>query len=147
MRLKIVSTRHDESGEDGFVLAAWVKVTFVAFIVFFIASINIFTYFYAKYARIIDHRLRSGVFTSSSVIYAAPQPVAIGDPASVAEIASALRRAGYSESKDNGIGWYQEVPNAIEVHPGPDAYEREQAAIKIENGRVAQIVSMPDKKE
>ena len=37
------------------------------------AGLSVFTYFYAKYATVIDEKLRAGVFANSARIFAAPR--------------------------------------------------------------------------
>src|ERR1041385_5066642 len=46
---------------------------------FVIVGLGTFTYFYSKYARIIDQKLRTGPFANTAKIYAAPESVAVGD--------------------------------------------------------------------
>src|SRR5437868_6283737 len=87
-----------------------------------IAFLSVFTYFYARYAAVIDARLRAGVFANSAKIFAAPESVAVGDPVLPADIATELRRSGYTESRANPVGYYQLQPNSISVFPGPDSY-------------------------
>src|SRR5690242_1899405 len=66
-----------------------------------VAGSGVFIYYYQKYARLIDSRLRGGPNTPTSRIYAAPVSIAEGDPYTAAEIAVDLRRAGYSENHKN----------------------------------------------
>lgn len=105
--------------------------------------LSTFTYFYVKFARLTDEKLRNG-FTNLSMVYAAPRRVTLGEPASAQELAEYLRRCEYSESNSSRIGWYRVRPDGIEVNPGPDAYDREGAVIKIAGGKVAQIISLAD---
>ncbi|HEY1754762.1 MAG TPA: PBP1A family penicillin-binding protein [Bryobacteraceae bacterium] len=107
-------------------------------------GLGTFTYFYVKYARITDEKLRTGPFTNMSVLYAAPRPVMLDQPARADEIAEYLRRCQYSESNSSRAGWYKIRPDGIEVNPGPDAYDQEGAVIKIAGGRVTQIISLAD---
>ncbi len=110
-----------------------------------IAGLGAFTYFYAKYARVIDDRLRTGVFANSAKIFAAPESVAVGDAITPADIATELRRSGYTESRGNPVGYYQLQPNAISIFPGPDSYfDQEAGVIRFRGGRIAQIVSLQD---
>ena len=55
-------------------------------------GVSVFTYYYVKYARIIDERLRAGVFANTTLIYAAPRRIAVGDGTRGEEIAAYLRR-------------------------------------------------------
>ena len=93
---------------------------------------GVFTYYYGKYAHIIEDKLRNGPFANTSMLYAAPQPVMVGDQTQPTEIADYLQRAGYTESNRNRLGWYHVRPDAVEINPGPEAYDGEGAVIKIE---------------
>jgi penicillin-binding protein 1B len=110
-----------------------------------IGALATFTYFYARYARIIDERLRAGVFANSAKIFAAPESVSVGDTATPLDIATQLRRSGYSESRGNPVGYYQTQPDSISIYPGPDSYfDQEAGVIRFRQGRIAQIVSLQD---
>jgi penicillin-binding protein 1B len=130
-----------------FLLSPWGK----AFLLFLALSLTFgvatFSYFYVKYARIIDEKLRAGVFSNTSLLYAAPRPVMLGDDARGEEIAAYLRRCQYSELNTSRAGWYRLRPDAIEINPGPDAYDQEGAVIKIDHGKVSEIISMRDHSE
>ena len=95
----------------------------------------------------IEEKLKNGPFANTSMLYAAPQPVMLGDPTQPSEIADYLRRAGYTESNRNRLGWYHIRPDAVEVNPGPEAYDSEGAVIKIERGKVSRIISLRDQSE
>ena len=41
-------------------------------------------------------------------------------------------------------GWFKVRPDGIEINPGPDAYDQEGAVIKIEGGKVTEIISLAD---
>jgi penicillin-binding protein 1B len=120
------------------------KAFLLAFALALAGGVSVFTYYYVKYARIIDERLRAGVFANTTLIYAAPRRIAVGDGARGEEIAAYLRRSEYSESNTSRAGWYRLRPDAIEVNPGPDAYEQEGAVIKIDDGKVSEIISLRD---
>jgi penicillin-binding protein 1B len=78
------------------------------------------------------------------MLYAAPQPVMLGDRTEPDEIADYLRRTGYTESNRNRLGWYHERPDAVEINPGPEAYDNKGAVIKINHGKVTEIISPRD---
>ena len=102
-----------------FIFNPWGKAFLLASILVVTAGVSLFTYYYAKYARITEEKLRAGPFANTSLLYAAPRPVMVGDPAQVAEIADYLRRCGYGESNSNRLGWYRVRPDAIEINPDP----------------------------
>ena len=127
-----------------FLLNPWGKAFILAFVLTVAAGVSGFTYVYAKYARITDEKLRAGPFSNTSLLYAAPRPVAVGEEAQLGEIADYLRRAGYSEASNNRVGWYHLRADAIEINPGPDSYDSEGAVIKLRGGKIAQIISERD---
>ena len=113
-----------------------------------IVSVLAFTFFYVKYARLIDEKLKGGPFPSTSMIFASPHSVTLGDEFLVDEIAEQLRRSGYSESRNNRLGWYHPRADGIEIFPGPDSYfEQEAGVIKMTGNRVSQIISLRDNTE
>src|SRR5262249_54077390 len=133
------------SGLARFVLGPIGRTLIIAFAVLMIAGLSVFTYFYAKYASVIDDKLRAGVFANSARIFASPQSVAVGDAITPGEIIVELRRSGYSETRDNDIGYYVVRPNAIEIYPHELSYfDQEPGVIRFANGRISQIVSLQD---
>ena len=110
-----------------------------------IIGLGTFTYFYSRYSRLIDQKLRAGPFAQTAKLYAAPESVAVGDSFTPAQIAAELRRSGYNEAHANPTGYYQLQPSSIEIFPGPDSYfDQEAAVIKFSGGRIARIVSLQD---
>lgn len=107
-----------------------------------------FFYYYLKYARLIEEKLTAGPFTNTSMVFAAPRMVSIGDEGTLEEIISSLRNSGYSESKATRMGSYTRGPDSLEIYPGPDSYFKQEAAvIKFREGKVAQIISLRDNTE
>src|ERR1700761_7436878 len=60
-----------------------------------IIGFSIFTYYYNKYARIFDERLKQPLFANTAQIYAAPREVRPGQKMTARLIAMELRQAGY----------------------------------------------------
>jgi penicillin-binding protein 1B len=104
----------------------------------------VFGYFYLKFSRMIDEKLAAGPYGTSSRLFATPRLVMVGEEGSPGDFANYLRRAGYSESRNNRAGWYLAAEDRIDIYPGPDAYDPEPAALKFENGRLAEIISLRD---
>jgi penicillin-binding protein 1B len=130
-----------------FVTNPWGRAFLISFLVLGSVSVGAFTYYYSKYARIIEDKLRNGPFANTSMLYAAPQPVMLGDQTQPEEIADYLRRAGYTESNRNRLGWYHVRPDAVEINPGPEAYDPEGAVIRIQRGKVTNIISLRDQSQ
>jgi penicillin-binding protein 1B len=130
-----------------FLLSPWGKAGLLFLALLLTAGVGTFTFFYVKYARLTDAALKAGPFSNMSLLYAAPRPITVGDEARGEEIAAYLRQSGYSESNSSRAGWYKVRPDAVEVNPGPDAYDDEGAVIKIEQGHVSEIISLRDHSE
>src|SRR5579863_4150800 len=105
------------------------KTALVGFVLLVTCGILSFTYYYVKYSRLIDQKLAAGPFAHTSKIFAAPEIVGVGDQISLAEIVMELRRAGYTESRGNPMGWLNVRPDAIEIFPGPESYFRDEPGV------------------
>ncbi len=113
-----------------------------------IAGIGALTYYYAKYSRLIEQKLSAGPFPSTSMLFAAPKVVSVGDETAASDIVALLRRGGYSESRTNRMGWYRLTSDGIEIYPGPDSYFRQEpGVIRFQSGSIARIVSLADNTE
>ena len=133
------------AGLAKFLLGPVGRILVAGLALFTIAGAGVFTYFYAKYAQVIDQKLRVGPFANSAKIYAAPESVAVGDSFTPEDIANSLRRSGYNESRGNPVGYYQLHLNSIEVFPGTDSYfDQEAGLIRFSGGRISQIISLQD---
>ena len=111
--------------------------------------LGVFTYYWVKYSRLIDRKLRLGPFQSTSMVFASPRAVSVGDEMRPAEIIAQLRSSGYGESSGNRMGWYhRRADGAVEIFPGQDSYfDDEAGVIKFSGGRVSQIISLRDNTE
>lgn len=110
-----------------------------------LGGLAVFAYYYVKFSRLVDRKLRSGPFPSTSMIFAAPRAVNVGDAITPEEIVAQLRRSGYGESRQNRMGWFHVRPDAVEIFPGPDSYfDQEPGVIKFAEGRVVEIISLRD---
>ena len=130
-----------------FLMNPWGKACLALIVVALIAGVGTLSYFYVTYARLTDEALKNGPFTNTSLLYAAPRPIEVGDEARASEIATYLRRCQYSELNTSRAGWYRVRADGIEINPGPDAYDQEGAVIKIEGGKVSSIISLADHTE
>ena len=110
-----------------------------------VGGLSAFTFYYVRYSRLIDERLRGPVFPNVSQVYAAPQVLRLGQPANPDSVASYLRRAGYTEERDNPKGWYQRLPNGIRIGTGVESYfAPETADLHFADGVLNSIVSDRD---
>jgi penicillin-binding protein 1B len=114
-----------------------------------LAVLATFTFYYVRYSRLIERKLRLGPFQSTSMVFAAPRVVSVGDQITPEEIISQLRRSGYTEASGTRMGWYHlRAGPALEIFPGPDSYfDDEPGVIKFSGGRVSQIISLRDNTE
>ncbi len=108
-----------------------------------------FTFYYVRYSRLIDRKLRQGPFQATSMVFAAPRVVSVGDEISPQEIITQLHRSDYGETSGNRMGWYhRRADGGIEIFPGPDSYfDDEAGVIKFSGGHVSQIISLRDNTE
>jgi len=125
----------------------WGRAFIVTCLLLGTTAVGVFSYYYFQYSRMIDAELKAGPFSSATLLYAAPRPVSLGEDITGEDIAAYLRRCGYSTSNTSRMGWYLVRPDAVEVNPGPDAYDPEGGTIKIAGGHVTQIISLRDHTE
>ncbi len=112
---------------------------------FFVIALCAGTYFYVKYSRLIESKLKYGAFANTSMLFAAPHVVRVGDEMSPGEVVAQLRRSGYSESQNGAMGFYVVRADAVEMHPGPDSYfRRDGGVLKFSGGHVSEIISLRD---
>ncbi len=138
-------TKKPRSKKAPFLLSPAGKILLVLLVLGVTLGTVGFTYYYVKYSRLIDQKLKTGPFADTSKIYAASKVVAVGEKLSPAEMVDLLRRAGYGESSSNRVGWYHLRADAVEIIPGPDAVEPEGGVIKFAGGKIASIVSTSDR--
>lgn len=120
-----------------------IKLGIAAFLAVSLVFFAIFAYYYVKYDRIVEARIRGPIFTTSAKIYARPPALSAGDGYSIDEIISDLRRAGYAE-RNSKVGTYRVIPGGIEIKPGPLSYHNaDGAVIRISGTRIDRITS-PD---
>ena len=85
---------------------------------------SVFSFFYFKYSKMIDARLRGDVVVRTTGIYAAPRTIRVGQSATLASIKSYLDGIGYVESTkdaDSKRGRYLIKGNSIDIYTSSDA--------------------------
>ena len=106
---------------------------------------SLFTFYYVRFSRLIDERLRGSVFPNVAQVYAAPEMLRLSQRADGQDVVAYLRLAGYTEQNDNPKGWYKSLPDGIRIFPGPDSYfSSEPAELHFPEGRLSSIVSLKD---
>lgn len=119
-----------------------VKAALAVCLVLFLAGAGVFAYYYVRYDRIVEARIRGPIFSTSAKIYARPPLVSVGDKESADQIVSELRMAGYSEH-DNKLGTYHRDGDSVEIKPGVLSYHNSDGAtIRLSGGKVTSINSV-----
>ena len=67
------------SGLIRFFLGPWGRILIMGSALLVILVLGIFTFFYARYSRVIDEKLSAGPFANNAMIFAAPESVGVGD--------------------------------------------------------------------
>ena len=111
------------------------------FLVLSAVGAAVYNHYYWEFRKIIDARLEGGAFDRTARFLATPRTISVGDPGSIEAIAKNLRAAGYTQARENQVGWYQLVDGGIEVHPGPlSHFEPDPARIEVSEDWVERIV-------
>ena len=138
-----VIIRHPGKWKSPFRPVLWISLGVVLLVVVGLASV--LTFYYVRYSRMIEERLSGPVFPNVSQIYAAPERLTVGQPASVSGVVARLRSAGFGEQKDNAKGRYEMVRRGVRVYPGPDSYfSGEPAELDFADGKLSSITSLKD---
>jgi penicillin-binding protein 1B len=99
---------------------------------------------YLRLARMSDHLLAEGPFSSSTDILAAPETIATGDALTPEELAGKLERAGYSGFPRAAGKSYEVQAHAVQILPGADS-SRDRVRVEFARGKIAAIVSLRDR--
>jgi penicillin-binding protein 1B len=104
---------------------------------------------YLRYSRITDEKLKQGVFPNTSVLFAAPQSIGVGDPGTRAQLVNRLRESGYGEdARTNPLGWYHLREDAIEIFPGDhSSTTSEPGVLHFRDGKISSIIALSDNSE
>jgi penicillin-binding protein 1B len=119
------------------------RAALVSFLVLAVGFTGVFSFFYIKYDRIIQHRFKTPVFANSAKIYAMPRVVREGEKISAKEIAADLRHAGYSDKEgESKLGAFRLGNESIEITPGAESFHSpEPARISFTDGQIDRITS------
>ena len=111
----------------------------------FVVSVFLFSFYYIRFALLVDLRLTAGPFSDTIDIFAAPHTLAVGDVITPTEVSTLLRNSGYSTERVNPVGWFNVRPNALEIFPGHNSYPGSQPGIlEFSNGKISRIISPED---
>ena len=110
-----------------------------------VAVAGVFTFYWVKYARIVDRRLSGPIFDNTAKIYGAPEVIRVGERITTSEIATELQRAGYSEEGAKAVsrvGNYRLERGGIAIEPGPESYHGAgEAEVRLKEGRISNIMA------
>ncbi len=144
MAVKLKAQRK-KAGLLRFLLTPWGKAILAVLVISLVLGVGLFTFLWVKYARLIDAKLTAGPFANTSLLFAAPGLLSRGEQETPDQIATELRRSGYSESRRNPMGYFTLSANEIDVYPGPQSmFDPEGGVIKFAGGKVNQIISLRD---
>ena len=124
----------------------FVKFLFFGAIAVLVVALIVVWSAYARYARLTDEKLLTGPFPNSSLLYAAPQTVGVGDPGTPLQFAARLRESGYGEDpRSNTLGWYHLRGDAIEIYPGDRSFSgSEPGILYFQDGKISSILALSD---
>ncbi|HEY7837491.1 MAG TPA: transglycosylase domain-containing protein [Terriglobales bacterium] len=116
----------------------------LCFMLFVAAGIILIRY-YNIYAAVIDLRLSAPIFSPTSLVFAAPKTIAVGETISPDLLSTWLRRAGYAASEPSPVGRYTLAGDTIEIRPGLEAYRSPLPVdVQFQNGQIAAIHNATD---
>lgn len=130
-------------------LVWWKKALLAAGLLVFLIGTGVFVYFYVRFSRIIDARLSGDVFDNTSLVFAGPTEVRVGQTAAPEAIAARLRKALYAEgARGSSVGSYRLEGERLEVRPGPASFFHGEvmregpAALEFRQGRIDSITAL-----
>jgi penicillin-binding protein 1B len=109
--------------QKGFWTSTWGLglLGFVALCV--LVGAGFFTFFYIKYARMIDARLSGHILQNTTQIFSSPAQISDGQAWSAEELVTYLQRSGYRpEADDNSLGEYNLDGNVVQIKPSKLSY-------------------------
>ncbi len=108
----------------------------------FILAAGAFTYFYIRYARMIDLRLSGHVLQNTTQIFSAPEQISDGQAWGVDDLVMYLQRAGYRpESDENSPGEYTINGSTLDIRPSKLSFFAGNNALAVQfNGKVIRSI-------
>jgi penicillin-binding protein 1B len=109
--------------QKGFWTSAWGLglLGFVALCV--LAGAGTFTFFYIKYARMIDARLSGHILQNTTQIFSSPARISDGQAWSAEDLVTYLQRSGYRPVADeNSLGEYTIDGSVVDIKPSRLSY-------------------------
>ena len=109
--------------EKGFWTSAFGLAVLGLVFLLFLTAAGIFSYFYVKYARMIEARLSGNVLQNSTQIFSAPEHISVGEAWGPDDLTGYLERAGYRRGEvQDALGQYTVQKNAVDIRPSKLSY-------------------------
>src|SRR5688572_17574697 len=118
----------------------WIPV-WIAMFVLAASGASGFLIYLERYGREVEAELRKGAFKDTASIFVNSKTLVLGGPASAAETMDDLRRAGFTESRENPIGWFESKGDALVIHA---VSQTESAMLRFSAKKLVQILALPD---
>jgi penicillin-binding protein 1B len=109
--------------EKGFWTSRFGLGLLIFFAACFLLAACTFTFYYVKYARMIDARLSGHVLQNTTQIFSAPERISDGQSWSPDDLVMYLQRAGYRPAQDeNSMGLYVVNDKTVDIRPSKLSY-------------------------
>jgi penicillin-binding protein 1B len=103
-------------------------------VVFLIAA-GIFTFYYVKYARMIDARLSGHILQNTTQIFSAPERISDGQGWTQNDLITYLQKSGYRPTSDeNSLGEFTTDGTTVDIRPSKLSYFNGSNALAVEFG-------------
>jgi penicillin-binding protein 1B len=103
-------------------------------VVFLIAA-GTFTFYYVKYARMIDARLSGHILQNTTQIFSAPERISDGQGWTQNDLITYLQKSGYRPTSDeNSLGEFTTNGTTVDIRPSKLSYFNGSNALAIEFG-------------
>ena len=127
-----------------------VRIALCSIAVCVLTAWAVFWFYYLKYSRVVDERMRRPIFNEPAQIYAAGDRVDVGERVTPAAIVAELRAAGYTSAVEKTVSktgmFSQQGAAALRIAPGSASYHpKESATIHFSAGRVEAITDSEGK--
>ncbi len=122
----------------------WVRWSplWIALLVLFASGAGAFLFIENRYGRTAEEALLRGAFKDAASIFVKSKTLVVGEPASAAETVDDLRRAGFTESRENPIGWFERKADTVVIHAVSQA---KSTVLRFSANKLVQILALPDK--
>jgi penicillin-binding protein 1B len=101
--------------------------------VIFLIAAGTFTFYYVKYARMIDARLSGHILQNTTQIFSAPERISDGQAWTPNDLITFLQKSGYRPTSDeNSLGEYTINGSTVDIRPSKLSYFNDSNALAIE---------------